>query len=79
MKCKHENIRRKYNAAYRLRKQGFKINTKAKTIYTPANFEKNKPMNILINEFHYIIQTEMFKKIKNEKIYRTNLNGETFK
>ena len=52
--------RRKYNAAYRLRKQGFKINTKAKTIYTPANFEKNKPMNILINEFHYIIQTEMF-------------------
>lgn len=54
------NIRRKYNAAYRLRKQGFKINTKAKTIYTPANFEKNKPMNILINEFHYAIQTEMF-------------------
>lgn len=52
--------RRKYNAAYRLRKQGFIINTKAKTIYTPANFEKNKPMNILINEFHYAIQTEMF-------------------
>ena len=54
------NIRRKYNAAYRLRKQGFIINTKPKTIYTPANFEKNKPMNILINEFHYVIQTEMF-------------------
>ena len=52
--------RRKYNAAYRLRKQGFIINTKAKTIYAPANFEKNKPMNILINEFHYVIQTEMF-------------------
>ena len=52
--------RRKYNAAYRLRKQGFIINTKAKTIYTPANFEKNKPMKILINEFHYVIQTEMF-------------------
>jgi hypothetical protein len=52
--------RRKYNAAYRLRKQGFKINTKAKTIYTPADFKKNKPMNILINEFHYAIQTEFF-------------------
>ena len=53
-------IRRKYNATYRLRKLGVKVNTKAKTIYTPANFEKNKPMNILINEFHYAIQTEMF-------------------
>ena len=52
--------RRKYNVAYRLRKQGVKINTKAKTIYTPADFKKNKPMKILMLEFHYIIQTEMF-------------------
>ena len=52
--------RRKYNAAYRLRKQGFKINTKAKTIYTPTIFKEVKPMNILMSEFHYAIQTEMF-------------------
>ena len=52
--------RRKYNAAYRLRKQGVKINTKSKTIFTPPIFEQTKPMKILMSEFHYVIQTEMF-------------------
>ena len=52
--------RRKYNATYRLRKLGVKVNTRSKTIYTPPIFKEVKPMNILINEFHYAIQTEMF-------------------
>lgn len=53
-------IRRKYNATYRLRKLGVKVNTRSKTIYTPPIFKEVKPMKILMLEFHYIIQTEMF-------------------
>ena len=33
-------IRRKYNATYRLRKLGVKVNTRAKTIYTPPFLKK---------------------------------------
>ena len=53
-------IRRKYNATYRLRKLGVKVNTRSKTIYIPTIFKEVKPMNILMSEFHYAIQTEMF-------------------
>ena len=55
-----KKTRRKYNAAYRLRKLGVKVNTRSKTIYTPPIFKEVSPMKILMKEFHYIIQTEMF-------------------
>ena len=54
------NLRRKYNATYRLRKLGVKVNTKSKTIFTPPIFKDVSPMIILMKEFHYVIQTEMF-------------------
>lgn len=55
-----KKTRRKYNATYRLRKLGVKVNARAKTIYTPPIFKVVKPMKVLMSEFHYVIQTEMF-------------------
>lgn len=55
-----KNPKRKYNAIYRLRKKGFKTLTPAKTIFTPFFLEINSEMKILLSEFHFIIQTEMF-------------------
>lgn len=52
--------RRKYNAIYRLRKKGLKINTQQKTIFTNYMFEPTKTIKILTTEFHYVIQTEIF-------------------
>lgn len=55
-------MRRKYNACYRLRKKGFKILTQAKTIFSPPFFlEPNTEMKILIQEFHFVVQIELFK------------------
>lgn len=51
-------MKRRYNAAYRLRKKGFEINTLAKTIYSTGP-EITSEMKILIEEFHFVIQTRL--------------------
>lgn len=53
-------MRRKYNACYRLRKKGFSISSKSKTILPPPIFNINSEMKILLNEFHFVIQTKLF-------------------
>lgn len=52
-------MKRCYNATYRLRKKGFNIITKAKTIFAPPT-ELSPEMKILLQEYHFIIQTELF-------------------
>lgn len=53
-------MKRKYNALYRLRKKGFKVISRAKTIITPPIFQEQSEMRILITEFHFVIQLELF-------------------
>lgn len=50
-----KNKRRQYDATYRLRKKGIKINTREKTIYTP-NPIRSKTVQLLQNDFHFAIQ-----------------------
>lgn len=56
-----KNPKRKYNAAYRLRKKGFTISTASKTIFAPPILQPETEMKILISEFHFVIQTELFE------------------
>ena len=53
-------MKRKYNALYRLRKKSYKISTVGKTIFTPPIFKEESEMKILLKEFHFVIQTELF-------------------
>ena len=57
---KNSKNRRKYNACYRLRKKQIKIDTRAKTIYGNAYDIENPEYRILIKEYHYVLQTQMF-------------------
>ena len=51
--------KRRYNITYKLRRKGYKVNTKEKTIYYPLN-EGNPLKTIqikhLVNEFRYNVQ-----------------------
>lgn len=51
-----EMNRRKYNACYRLRKKGFKISTKSKTIFAPEKHAEQKTVKILMSEYHFAYQ-----------------------
>lgn len=53
-------IKRKYNACYRLRKKKVRISSKAKTIYGKADVINVSEVKILTNEYHYVLQTELF-------------------
>lgn len=57
---KNSKIKRKYNACYRLRKKKVRISRKAKTIYGPAETVNIPEVKILTNEYHYVLQTELF-------------------
>jgi hypothetical protein len=53
-----KQIKRKYNLHYKIRKQGFKLDTKARTItqhHSKPN-PQSKQLNELIHEFGYVIQ-----------------------
>ncbi|WP_018676095.1 hypothetical protein [Riemerella columbina] len=53
-------IKRKYNACYRLKQKGVKIKTPSKTIYGDSCIAKYKAAQILLKDFHFVIQTELF-------------------
>lgn len=57
-------IKRKYNACYRLRKKKVRISSKAKTIYGKADVINVSEVKILTNEYHYVLQTELFSHNK---------------
>ncbi len=52
--------KRRYNAAYRLRKKNYKLSTQSKTIYV-ASFESlPKEALLLTGEYGYVVQGELF-------------------
>jgi hypothetical protein len=49
---------KRYRLHYKIRKQGFRLNTKERTIYLIVNELASKQVLVLKNEFHYAIQLE---------------------
>jgi ribosomal protein S20 len=59
MDNKKRNAKR-YRLHFRIRKQGYRLNTKERTIYVEFETEiKSKQVKKLQNEFGYAIQTEI--------------------
>jgi len=58
---KRENKKRaarQYRLHYRIRKQGFRLNTKERTIFLCVEIDvPSKQVKILKNEFKYLVQT----------------------
>ncbi len=53
--------KRRYNAAYRLRKKNYKLSTQSKTIYV-ASFESlPKEALLLVGEYGYVVQVKLFE------------------
>lgn len=48
--------KRKYNATYRCRKKGYKINTSEKTCFLPQEAPVTTEMKILKKEYNYATQ-----------------------
>ncbi len=52
--------KRRYNLHYKIRKQGYKLNTSQKTIYVHFDYKDfSKQVMFLINKYNYAIQYEM--------------------
>lgn len=60
-KYSQKENKRRYNLHYRIRKQGFDLKTKQKTIVTPLSSELLTPqVKILINSYGYVVQASIF-------------------
>jgi len=61
MQTKTQKIKRKYNLTFMLRKKGYRLSTKNKTIYAAYNTLDDFPCQVkaLINEYSYVLQTEI--------------------
>jgi len=54
--------RRQYNLVYRIRKKGYKINTKCRTIYYKGLFLPYEPIKLIAKlrqEFNFCLQLEL--------------------
>ena len=58
MKDKKKHAKR-YRLHYRIRKQGFRLITKERTIFITINMELTKQVKLLKSEFGYLLQLEV--------------------
>ena len=59
---------KRYRLHYKIRKQGFTLNTKEQTIFMCADTQPSKQVRVLKNEFDYTIQFNInyIEEIKNK-------------
>lgn len=53
--------KRQYNAVFRLRRKGIRVSTPAKTIYAEPYLEEHRTLKLLMQDFHFVLQTELFQ------------------
>lgn len=56
-----QNKRRQYNAVFRLRRKGISVSTPAKTIYGQSYLAEHRTLKLLMKDFHFVLQTELFQ------------------